>query len=83
MSKKIGCPTLSHERHIQILTGPKIDQILAAYELPGSDTEAFRAYLTNRLTLWTPANLGTNKRTSDASPTKDPIMAASRDLDRS
>src|SRR5205814_179533 len=40
-------------------------------------------YLTSRLTLWTPANLAAKKRTSDASPTKDPIMAASRDLDRS
>jgi len=83
MPKKIAWPTLSHEQHIQILMGQTIDQILAEYELPGSDAEAFRVYLTNRLTLWTPANLGPDKRTSDASPTKDPIMAASRDLDRS
>ncbi len=83
MPKKIAWPGLKHEQHIQVLSEKTIDQILAEYELPGRDAEAFRAYLTNRLTLWTPAHLAAEMRTSDASPTKDPIMAASRDLDRS
>jgi hypothetical protein len=83
MPKKIPWPDLTHDQHIQILSEQTIDQIIAEYELPGSNTDAFRAYLTSRLSLWTPGNLAGDKRTSDASPTKEPLMAASRDLDRS
>jgi hypothetical protein len=68
---------------MELLAKRPIEQILVDYELPGSDGQAFRAYLTTRMTLWTPKNLGPGMRVSDAAPTKDPLMAASRDLDRS
>src|SRR5438067_455207 len=83
MPKKIAWPSLSHDQHIQLLAKEPIDRIIAEYEMPGSDAEAFRAHLTSRLTLWTPTNLGVGRWTEDARPTKDPLIAASRDLDRS
>jgi len=73
MPKKVAWPSLSHEQQIQILAKKPIEQILVDYELPGSDPEAFRAYLTTRMTLWTPKNLRPGMRVSDAAPTKNPL----------
>jgi hypothetical protein len=83
MRKKIPWPVITHDQHIQFLAEKTIDQIIEEYELPGSDVESFHTYLTNRLSLWNPGSLSPGKRISRARPTKDPLIAASRDLDRS
>src|SRR5688572_3138623 len=82
MPKRISWSSLSHDQHVELLSKP-VEAILAEYELPGTDADAFRDYLVSQMTLWAPGNLAGKKRVSKASPTKDPIMAASRDLDRS
>ena len=83
MPQKIPWPGLRHDQHIQILAEKTIDRIINEYELPCDDAESPRAYVTNRLSLWNPGNLAAGSRTSNALPSKDPLIAAARDLDRS
>ncbi len=82
MPTKISWLGLNHQQRIQILTDNTIDQIIAQYELPGSSDEDFRDTLVKQLRLWGPKNLGAFGM-EGGPPTKDVVLGAWRDLDRS
>src|SRR5438132_8806012 len=82
MPTKISWLGLTHQQRIQILKDKTLDQIIAQYELPETSSEDFRANLVKQLTLWIPKNLG-DFDTKGGPPTKDVILGAWRDLDRS
>ncbi len=82
MSTKPQWTALTHEQRIELLATFTVAQILDNYELPGRDLEAFRANLVKELSLWNPRNLGTFQMTGGP-PTKDVVIGAWRDLDRS
>ena len=82
MAKKISWIGLSHQQRIQILQDKTVDQIIAQYEVPDTTPEDFRANLVKQLTLWVPKNLGAFDL-KGGPPTKDVVLGAWRDLDRS
>src|SRR5690242_10144768 len=82
MPKKISWLGLGHEQRIAVLQDLSIEKILAQYELPGTSTKEFRALLVKQLSLWTPKNLGPFVM-NGGPPTKDVVLGAWRDLDRS
>ncbi len=82
MAKKISWIGLDHQQRIQILKNETIDQIIAQYEMPDTAPEDFRANLVKQLTLWGPKNLGAFEM-KGGPPTKDVVLGAWRDLDRS
>lgn len=82
MAKKISWVDLSHEQRIQILKEQNVDQIIAQYEVPHTTPGDFRANLVKQLALWVPNNLG-DFDLKGGPPTKDVVLGAWRDLDRS
>jgi len=82
MQRKISWPALSHQQRIQILRDETIDQTIAQYEVPDTVPEDFRADLVKQLSLWAPKNLG-DFDMGGGPPTKDVVLGAWRDLDRS
>jgi len=82
MPTKISWTGLSHQDRIQILKEMRIDQIIALYEMPDVTPEDFQDRLVKQLTLWAPKNLG-DFDTKGGPPTKDVVLGAWRDLDRS
>ena len=82
MPARISWPGLSHQKRVQILRDKTIDQIIAQYEVPNTPPEAFRTDLVKQLTLWGPKNLG-DFDLKGGPPTKDVVLGAWRDLDRS
>ena len=82
MAKRISWIGLTHQQRIQILKDKTIDQIIAQYEVPDTAPEEFRTNLVKQLTLWMPRNLGSFDL-KGGPPTKDVVLGAWRDLDRS
>lgn len=82
MSTKTDWQTLSHEQQIRALAEIPIDQIAQDYHLEGYDTEAFRGLLAKESRLWDPQNVQ-EFREKGKPPTKDVVLGAWRDLERS
>jgi len=82
MAKKADWTQLSHEKRIRILTDTPIDQIVDDYALPTKDESAFRVQLAREQRLWEPGNVQ-KLETAGSPPTKDVVLGAWRDLDRS
>jgi hypothetical protein len=59
-----------------------MDQIVQTYRLGDQPDAEFREYLARELRLWEPSNVGEVK-TAGRPPTKDVVLGAWRDLDRS
>lgn len=82
MPKTISWLGLEHQQRIEILRDLSIDRIIAQYEVPGTTTEEFRAIIVKQISLWAPKNLGAFVM-EGGPPTKDVVLGAWRDLDRS
>lgn len=74
--------TLTHEQKVKVLAQMPIDQIVATYRDDNHSDEEFRTSLARQLRLWNPQNVQTFKRRGKP-PTKDVVLGAWRDLDRS
>ncbi len=82
MARRIAWQDLTHQQRVQVLKDETVDHIVAQYELHGTTPEEFRSTLARQLTLWAPQNLG-RFDTKGGPPTKDVVLGAWRDLDRS
>ena len=82
MAKKIDWLTLSHEDRVSILAQTSIDHIIRDYGYRGMNNESFRKLLGRDRELWEAKNIQEFRTAGDA-PTKDVILGAWRDLDRS
>ena len=82
MASKRNWMTLSHEQRVKALGEMSVDQIVEDYTIEGQDEELFRQSLGRELQLWDPKNVLKFKHAGDA-PTKDVVLGAWRDLDRS
>jgi len=82
MVSKTDWLTLSHEEKIQVLAERPVDQILEDYSLVDKNQAAFRELLAREHRLWTPENIQ-KLETAGSPPTKDVVLGAWRDLDRS
>jgi hypothetical protein len=82
MAKKIPWDSLTHEQRVETLRTRGIDDILTDYQLPDSTEDAFRQELEREIALWNPQNVTKFKKAGNA-PTKDVVLGAWRDLERS
>ena len=80
--KRKDWSAIQHEDRVRLLQTNSIEQISGAYQFPGYDDEAFRRYLAAQRTLWDVGNIGAFEE-SGHPPTKDIVLGAWRDLDRS
>lgn len=74
---------LSHEQRVQALARNTHAQILKDYFLPDKDEDAFRARIDQEKALWDVGNIDTKFKKRGKPPTKDVVLGAWRDLDRS
>lgn len=82
MAKKTDWHELTHEEKIAVLSQKTVSQIIEDYECDGQSDAEFKALLEREVRLWDPSNVGKFKETG-APPTKDVVLGAWRDLDRS
>lgn len=82
MAAKRNWMTLSHEQRVRVLGEMSIDDIVKTYKIEGQDEVTFRQGVVRELELWSPENVGKFEHAGDA-PTKDVVLGAWRDLDRS
>ena len=82
MAEKRNWLELSHEERIAALKGSSYDQIVTDYDLPGIAPAEFKRRIAAEASLWQAANIGQFEE-GGGPPTKDMILGAYRDLDRS
>jgi len=82
MPNKIDWSSLTHEKRIKILGETTVDTIVATYKIADSDDATFRQFIGRELKLWNPQNIASFKTAGEA-PTKDVVLGAWRDLERS
>jgi hypothetical protein len=82
MAAKRNWMTLSHEQRVRALREMSIDEIVKSYKIEGQDEVTFRQGIGRELQLWSPQNVSQFEHAGDA-PTKDVVLGAWRDLDRS
>ena len=82
MPRKIEWYSLTHEKRIKVLGETPVDAIVATYETAGLDDAMFRQFIGRELSLWNPTNIASFKTAGEA-PTKDVVLGAWRDLERS
>ncbi|HEX6748755.1 MAG TPA: hypothetical protein VF092_15765 [Longimicrobium sp.] len=73
---------LAHSERIEVLATRSMDQIVQDYRLGEELDSEFREHLAREIRLWQPDNVGELK-TAGKPPTKDVVLGAWRDLDRS
>lgn len=73
---------LEHSERIRVLAERPIEQIVRDYRLGDEADSEFREHLAREIRLWEPANVG-QMNTKGKPPTKDVVLGAWRDLDRS
>ncbi len=82
MAAKKDWMTLSHEQRVQALGDMSVDEIVENYLIDEQSEESFREIVGRELQLWNPSNVLRFKHAGGA-PTKDVVLGAWRDLDRS
>jgi hypothetical protein len=82
MPTKRSWQKLNHTERVRILASTPFQQIIDEYELPGRSSPEFLDVLAREHRLWNPENVGEFKVAGRA-PTKDVILGAWRDLERS
>lgn len=82
MPQKINWLSLTHEQRVNVLRKSGFDEIVNDYELVGEDDKSFRQQLEREKTLWDPDNV-TDFKIAGRAPTKDVVLGAWRDLERS
>src|SRR4051812_21052521 len=73
---------LSHKERLTLLRDKPIDELVPVYKPDGQAPDAFRLRLQHELELWDPKNAAEIKSAGNP-PTKDMLLGAWRDLDRS
>ena len=82
MAEKRNWLDLTHEERVFALQGSSPDQLVADYEMPGVAEVEFKRSLAEEATLWQASNVDTFQE-AGGPPTKDVVLGAYRDLDRS
>src|SRR5579863_7623790 len=82
MAEKRNWLELSHEDRVLALQGSSLDQLVGDYELPGLSDAEFRRTLAEEASLWQASNVDKFEE-AGGPPTKDVVLGAYRDLDRS
>ena len=82
MPAKTDWKSLSHRKRVGVLASSSDDDIAERYESVGEPADEFKRLLAQERALWIPKNLGEFK-TAGKPPTKDSLLGAWRDLERS
>lgn len=83
MANKPNWKELSHDDKLTVLRGTALDQIVKDYGVPDMDDRDFRALLARETHLWQPKLFKGKPTLAGAPPTKEVVLGAWRDLDRS
>jgi hypothetical protein len=82
MPQKADWKSLSHQKRVEVLAKGSDDEIAEKYRVAGKSNEQLKQLLAQERALWMPGDLGTFK-TAGKPPTKDVVLGAWRDLQRS
>jgi len=74
--------SLAHQKRVEILANNSDQQIIDKYRLPGDSPEERIRFLAQERALWVPKEIG-DFRKAGKPPTKDSLLGAYRDLQRS
>jgi len=82
MASKTDWNSLTHKQRMKVLAETPVDQIVQSYSTSEADEGGFRKLLAREISLWRPENVG-EFREAGSAPTKDVVLGAWRDLERS